>query len=263
VERYLERPRHLEIQVLRDQHGNSVALGERECSVQRRYQKIVEESPSPAVFLAGSAGAVRRAELFAKALRLVDSVGYVGAATVELVANANGEVYFLEVNARLQVEHPVTELVTGLDLVELQLLIAAGMELPKSVRESVPHGHAVEMRLYAEDPESGFIPQPGKLERLRFPERMPGVRVDAGYAEGGEVTVHYDPLIAKVIGFGATRTEAIQRLDAALAATQVALVGPRGPRRTNLEFVRRLLKSSEFERGDYDTSLAETLTKKQ
>jgi 3-methylcrotonyl-CoA carboxylase alpha subunit len=178
---------------------------------------------------------------------------------VELVANANGDVYFLEVNARLQVEHPVTELVTGLDLVELQLLIAAGLELPLAARQVVPSGHAVEMRLYAEDPQSGFIPQPGKLERLRFPEGMPGVRVDAGYAEGGEVTVHYDPLIAKVIGFGPTRLEAIQRLDAALAATEIALVGPRGPRRTNLEFVRTLLKTSAFERGEYDTSLAETL----
>jgi acetyl/propionyl-CoA carboxylase alpha subunit len=263
VERYLERSRHLEIQVLRDQHGNTLALGERECSVQRRYQKIVEESPSPATFLAGSAGAARRAELFTKAQRLVDSVGYVGAATVELVANANGEVYFLEVNARLQVEHPVTELVTGLDLVELQLLIAAGHELPEAARHFVPRGHAVEMRLYAEDPQNGFIPQPGKLERLRFPEGMPGVRVDAGYAEGGEVTVHYDPLIAKVIGFGATRPEAIERLDAALAATEIALVGPRGPRRTNLEFVRTLLKTSAFESGEYDTSLAETLAHKQ
>ena len=263
VERYLERPRHLEVQVLRDQHGTTVALGERECSVQRRYQKIVEESPSPAEFLAGSAGAARRAELFEKALRLVDSVGYVGAATVELVANANGEVYFLEVNARLQVEHPVTELVTGLDLVELQLLIAAGAELPEAARSVVPNGHAVEMRLYAEDPQSGFIPQPGKLERLRFPEGMPGVRVDAGYAEGGEVTVHYDPLIAKLIGFGPTRAEAIERLDAALAATQITLTGPRGPRRTNLEFVRTLLKSAEFTRGEYDTSLAEALAKKK
>jgi acetyl-CoA carboxylase biotin carboxylase subunit/3-methylcrotonyl-CoA carboxylase alpha subunit len=262
VERYLERPRHIEIQVLRDEHGNTVALGERECSVQRRYQKIVEESPSPAAFLAGSAGVARRAELFDKARRLIDSVGYVGAATVELVANANGEVYFLEVNARLQVEHPVTELVTGLDLVELQLLIAAGAELPKTVRDVVPSGHAVEMRLYAEDPQSGFMPQPGKLQRLRFPEGMPGLRIDAGYAEGGEVSVHYDPLIAKLIGFGATRAEAIERLDAALAATEISLVGPRGPRRTNLEFVRTLLRSTAFERGDYDTSLAETLAKK-
>lgn len=262
VERYLERPRHVEIQILRDAHGNTVALGERECSVQRRYQKIVEESPSPAAFLAGSAGAERRAELFENARRLIDSVGYVGAATVELVANANGDVYFLEVNARLQVEHPVTEQVTGLDLVELQLLIAAGAELPAAARHVVPNGHAVEMRLYAEDPQSGFIPQPGKLQRLRFPEGMPGVRVDAGYAEGGEVSVHYDPLIAKVIGFGSTRAAAIERLDAALAATEVALVGPRGPRRTNLEFVRALLRSSPFEHGDYDTSLAEALAKK-
>ena len=259
LERYLERPRHIEVQVFRDASGTAVALGERECSVQRRYQKIVEESPSPAAFLGGDAGEARRRELFRKAVRLVESAGYVGAATVELVADASGAVYFLEVNARLQVEHPVTELVTGLDLVELQLRVAAGEPLPPAALAAARAGHAVEMRLYAEDPQNGFVPQPGRLERLRFPEGLAGVRVDAGYAEGGEVSVHYDPLIAKVIAHGPSRSEAIDRLDAALAATEIALVGPKGPRRTNLEFVRKVLASPEFRRGDYDTGLAPAL----
>jgi acetyl/propionyl-CoA carboxylase alpha subunit len=259
LERYLERPRHIEVQVFRDSQGNAVALGERECSVQRRYQKIVEESPSPAAFLAGAEGAERKRELFAAAVRLVESVGYVGAATVELVADASGALYFLEVNARLQVEHPVTELVTGLDLVELQLRIAAGEPLPEAALHARPSGHAVEMRLYAEDPASGFVPQPGRLERLRFPENLPGVRVDAGYAEGGEVSVHYDPLIAKIIAHAETRNAAIDRLDAALAATELALVGPKGPRATNLAFVRQVLASPEFRQGEYDTGLAPRL----
>jgi acetyl/propionyl-CoA carboxylase alpha subunit len=168
-------------------------------------------------------------------------------------------VYFLEVNARLQVEHPVTELVTGLDLVELQLRIAAGEGIPEQAVDAAPQGHAVEMRLYAEDPAQGFVPQPGRLERLRFPENLPGVRVDAGYAEGGEVTVHYDPLIAKIIAHGSTRTEAIDRLDAALAATEIELAGPKGPRKTNLEFVRTVLAAPAFRRGDYDTGLAPAL----
>jgi acetyl-CoA carboxylase biotin carboxylase subunit/3-methylcrotonyl-CoA carboxylase alpha subunit len=259
LERYLEKPRHIEIQVVRDAGGSSLSLGERECSVQRRYQKIVEESPSPAGFFRGEAGETRRKQLFERALRLVESVGYVGAATVELVADASGAVYFLEVNARLQVEHPVTELVTGLDLVELQLRIAAGEGLPREATQAVARGHAVEMRLYAEDPGQGFVPQPGRLERLRFPENLPGVRIDAGYLEGGEVTVHYDPLIAKIIAHGPTRELAIDRLDAALAATQIELIGPKGPRKTNLEFVRTVLAAPAFRRGEYDTGLAALL----
>jgi 3-methylcrotonyl-CoA carboxylase alpha subunit len=259
LERYLERPRHIEIQVFRDAAGGAVALGERECSVQRRYQKIVEESPSAAAFFRGAEGEQRRQDVFQKAIQLVESVGYVGAATVELVADAAGALYFLEVNARLQVEHPVTELVTGLDLVELQLRVAAGEPLPQAAHDARPSGHAVEMRLYAEDPAQGFIPQPGRLERLRFPDGHAGVRIDAGYSEGSEVTVHYDPLIAKIIAHGASRPEAIDRLDAALAATELRLVGPKGPRRTNLEFVRRVLATPEFRAADYDTGLAAAL----
>ncbi len=263
LERYLERPRHIELQVLRDSHGAAVILGERECSVQRRYQKIIEESPSPAAFLAGEAGRARRAELSARALELVAAVAYTGAGTIELVADARGEFYFLEVNARIQVEHPVTELVTGVDIVEEQLAIAAGGHLREALRAVTPSGHAVEARLYAENPSLGFLPQPGKLVRFRVPEGMPGVRVDAGYVEGGEVTPHYDPLIAKIIAHGPTREEAISRLDTALAATEIELVGARGPRQTNRDFLRVVLQSSEFRAGEYDTSLAERLAKSQ
>jgi 3-methylcrotonyl-CoA carboxylase alpha subunit len=261
VERYLERPRHIELQLLRDAHGNAVVLGERECSVQRRYQKVIEESPSPAAFFGGSAGAERRAELARKAVALFAAVGYTGAGTVELVADADGRCYFLEVNARIQVEHPVTELVMGVDLVEQQLRIAAGERLAPELSTATARGHAVEARLYAENPAAGFVPQPGRLERFRPPTDLPGVRVDAGYAEGGEVTPHYDPLIAKIIAHADTRADAIRRLDAALAATEIELVGPRGPRHTNLGFLRTLLASPEFASGDYDTSLAERLAK--
>jgi acetyl/propionyl-CoA carboxylase alpha subunit len=261
VERYLERPRHIELQLLRDTHGGVVVLGERECSVQRRYQKVIEESPSPARFLAGEAGAERRAELARKASALFAAVGYTGAGTVELVADADGRCYFLEVNARIQVEHPVTELVFGVDLVEQQLRVAAGEKLAPELFARAPRGHAVEARLYAENPAAGFVPQPGRLARFRPPETLPGVRIDAGYTEGGEVTPHYDPLIAKVIAHGDTRAEAIARLDAALAATELELVGPRGPRQTNLAFLRTLLASPEFAAGEYDTSLAERLAK--
>jgi len=262
VERYLDKPRHIELQVLRDAHGQTVVLGERECSVQRRYQKIIEESPSPARFFEGPAGAERRARLAAGARRLVDSVGYTGAGTVELVADAAGEAYFLEVNARIQVEHPVTELVTGLDLVEQQLRVAAGERLSPDVVAAVPRGHAVEARLYAENPSAGFVPQPGRLARFVLPAASEGVRIDAGYAEGGEITPYYDPLIAKVIGSGATRAEAIARLDAALGAIELELVGPKGPRTTNLEFLRAVLASPEFARGEYDTSLADVVLKR-
>jgi acetyl-CoA carboxylase biotin carboxylase subunit/3-methylcrotonyl-CoA carboxylase alpha subunit len=255
LERYLDKPRHIELQLVRDRHGGALCLGERECSVQRRHQKVIEESPSPAAFLRGAAGDARRRELAERAIRLLASVEYTGVATVELVADASGALYFLEVNARLQVEHPVTELVTGLDLVELQLRVAAGEPLPAEALDATSRGHAVEARLYAEDPSKGFLPQPGRLERFRMPEGVAGVRVDAGYAEGGEVTPHYDPLMAKVSAHGATREQAVERLRAALAATELAVVGPRGPRATNLAFLQEVLDDPAFRAGDYDTGL--------
>jgi 3-methylcrotonyl-CoA carboxylase alpha subunit len=259
VEKYLHQPRHIEVQVFRDRHGRAVALGERECSVQRRHQKVVEETPSPAAFFGGGEGEARRRQLYADALRVVEAAGYEGAGTVEFVFDTGGQAYFLEVNARLQVEHPVTEAVTGLDLVELQLRVAAGEPLAAELAGLRPSGHAVEARVYAEDPSKGFLPQPGKLEILRWPE-LAGVRVDAGFVEGGEITQFYDPLIAKVIAHAPDRVRAVELLERALAATEIRLVGPKGPRATNLAFLRQVLGAEAFRRGAYDTHLAEGLS---
>jgi 3-methylcrotonyl-CoA carboxylase alpha subunit len=261
LERYLEQPRHIEVQVLCDDHGQAVALGERECSVQRRHQKIIEESPSPAAFFEGVAGAARRQALHASALEVVKAVDYRGAGTVEFVANAAGELFFLEVNARLQVEHPVTEAVIGLDLVEQQLLIASGERLEPAVLAATSRGHAIEARVYAEDPGRGFLPQPGRIESLQWPSGE-GIRVDSGIAAGLEVTSHYDPMLAKIIAFGADRAEACSRLEQALANTQLRLVGPKADRVTNLQFLRQVLVTPEFAAGAYDTSLAEKLVKR-
>ncbi|MEO7037241.1 MAG: biotin carboxylase N-terminal domain-containing protein [Polyangiaceae bacterium] len=261
LERYLEQPRHIEVQVFCDAHGNAVALGERECSVQRRHQKIIEESPSPAGFFGGQGGAERRLKLWNAALSVVRAADYRGAGTVEFVANAAGEMYFLEVNARLQVEHPVTELVTGLDLVELQLLVASGQALPSAALEPRLSGHAIEVRLYAEDPQKGFVPQPGRLEQFDLPTDLPGVRVDSGVQTDQEITSYYDPMLAKLAAHGATREQALERLLGALAASKIQLMGPKGPRATNLAFLQKVLASAEFRNGQYDTNLAETLSR--
>lgn len=258
LERYLDRPRHIEVQIFRDATGATVALGERECSAQRRHQKVIEESPSPARFFAGEAGAMCRADLFARARRIVDDAGYLGAGTVEFVADAQGRLWFLEVNARLQVEHPVTELTTGLDLVELQLRVAAGEALSSEVLGVRPSGHAIEARLYAEDPAKAFAPQPGTVTRLVWPTRT-DVRVDSGIEAGSEVTVHYDPLLAKIIAAGSSRKGAIEALDAALVELDIELTGPKGPRQTNRELLRCILGSPTFQSGDYDTGLLGTL----
>ena len=271
LEKLIDKPRHIEVQILRDSHGTGLALGERECSVQRRHQKVVEESPSPAQFFLGAEGDARRARLFSGAVELANTVGYVGAGTVEFVADASGTFYFLEVNARLQVEHAVTELVTGLDLVEWQLRIAAGEALPEGLGSN-RSGHAIEARLYAEDPERGFVPQPGTLAELRWPDAelgpahassraVVGLRVDAGFVEGGVVTPHYDPLIAKIVAHAETRERAVALLDEALEKSVVRLEGPKGPKVTNREFLRRVLASPEFAGGHYDTGLAEHLAK--
>jgi len=261
LERYLDQPRHIEVQVFCDDHGNAVALGERECSVQRRHQKIIEESPSPAGFFEGEAGGARRCALFGAALAIVQAANYRGAGTVEFIANAAGELFFLEVNARLQVEHPVTELVTGLDLVELQLDVARGLPLRAAALSPTFSGHAIEVRLYAEDPSKGFVPQPGHLARLRFPEELPGVRIDSGVIEGQDITPHYDPMLAKIAAHGATREQARERLITALEQCEVSLQGPKGPRATNLPFLLKILRSAEFTSGAYDTSLAEALSR--
>ncbi len=261
LERYLEGPRHIEVQVFCDGHGNALALGERECSVQRRHQKIIEESPSPAGFFSGQGGAERRSKLWNAALAVVRAADYRGAGTVEFVSNAAGELYFLEVNARLQVEHPVTELVTGLDLVELQLRVAAGEALPPEVSQPTLSGHAIEVRLYAEDPTKGFLPQPGLLQRFDLPSELPGVRVDSGVTAGQEITPYYDPMLAKIAAHGENREQALERLQAALSACRIELVGPKGPRATNLAFLQKVLSSSEFRSGSYDTGLAERLNR--
>jgi acetyl-CoA carboxylase biotin carboxylase subunit/3-methylcrotonyl-CoA carboxylase alpha subunit len=268
LERYVRSPKHIEVQVLCDGKGGSVALGERECSVQRRHQKIIEETPSHAPFFAGPEGEARRQALLAEALRIVDSVGYVGAGTVEFVAGGQGEggagaeIWFLEVNARLQVEHCVTEMCTGLDLVEQQLLVASGERLSPSVLAPTRTGHSIEARVYAEDPKKRFAPQPGTLARVVWPAGGPDLRVETGVAEGLEVTPYYDPLLAKIVAHGADRAAAIARLDWALADTVIDLVAASGnPAATNLAFLRRVLAAPAFVSGGYDTSFAEALAK--
>jgi acetyl/propionyl-CoA carboxylase alpha subunit len=242
------------VQVLAAGQGQAWALGERECSVQRRHQKLIEETPSPAAFLA-TPGA--RERLLDSALRIIGSQRYVGLATVEFVVDSTDTPYFLEVNPRLQVEHGVTDQVFDVDLVELQLLASAGDPLPRS--PSSGRGHSVEVRLYAEDPERGFIPQPGQLEVFRFPAEASDFRVDTGFREGDTVTPHYDPLLAKVLAHGATRPQAIARLLDGLRGTEIRLTGKTGPKRCNLELMRELLASAAFASGQYTTHLVEEL----
>jgi acetyl/propionyl-CoA carboxylase alpha subunit len=232
-ERYVERPRHVEIQLLADAHGTVLALGERDCSIQRRHQKVLEESPSPAI------GEALRMRMSEAAVAFARAIGYVGAGTAEFMVDGD-EFWFLELNGRIQVEHPVTELVTGVDLVQAQLRVASGEPLDVSPD---PRGHAVEVRLYAEDPRT-FFPQTGRVERLRLPET---IRVDAGVAEGDEIGVAYDPLIAKLIAHGTTRPEAFRRLRDALRETDVGGVV------TNLPFLRWLVSHPVVLAGDTTT----------
>ncbi len=255
LERYVSEPRHIEVQVFCDTHGQAFALGERECSLQRRHQKILEESPSPAAFFQGEAGERRRKELHEAALRVVRSVGYVGAGTCEFIADAEGNLFFLEVNTRLQVEHPVTEMVTGLDLVELQLRVAKGERLP-DLSSTKPKGHSIEVRVYAEDPAKGFIPKPGDVTELVWPEAGQDLRIESGVRAGNKVTPFYDPMIAKIIAWGEDRKAAIARLDGALAQTKLA------PITTNVSFLRKVLASEEFNAGRYDTTFAEPFAKR-
>jgi acetyl-CoA carboxylase biotin carboxylase subunit len=244
VERYVERPRHVEIQIFADAHGRVVHLFERECSIQRRYQKVIEEAPSPGV------DAALRARMGAAAVTAASAVGYVGAGTVEFVLAPDGQFYFLEVNTRLQVEHPVTELVTGLDLVRLQVEVAERRPLPFTQDDLRLDGHAIEARLYAEDPARDFLPATGTL-LLWQPPALPGVRWDAGVEAGSEVGVHYDPMLAKVIAHGATRAEAVDRLTDALERLAVAGVA------TNRELLLAVLRHPAFASGALDTHFIE------
>jgi acetyl/propionyl-CoA carboxylase alpha subunit len=240
VEPYLEAARHIEIQILGDTHGNVVHLFERECSIQRRHQKLIEESPSVAVD-----DELRRA-LANAALRAAKEIGYVNAGTVEFLLGPDGRFYFLEVNTRLQVEHPVTECVTGLDLVRLQILVTAGEPLPAEVHCAAVCGHAIEARLYAEDPRQDYLPSAGKLHRFRLPEG-PGIRVDSAIDETAVISPYYDSLLAKVIAHAPTRPEATRRLSRALAGAQIHGL------RTNRELLVRTLQHPEFQHGRTDT----------
>lgn len=242
LERYLDRPRHVEFQVFGDSHGQQVHLGERECSTQRRYQKVIEEAPSP--FL----DPATREAMGEAAIDAARAVNYLGAGTVEFMVDAEQRYYFMEMNTRLQVEHPVTEMVRGLDLVRWQLEIAAGGRLPAA--ESLPpaHGHAIEARIYAEDPYNGFLPSTGRIECFAHPRTGRNLRVDAGVADGDTVSIHYDPMIAKLIAHGPDRDTALAVLGAALADT--AVIGPR----TNLPLLQALCRHPDFRRGDVDTT---------
>ncbi len=241
LEKAVERPRHIEIQIFADTQGNVVHLGERECSIQRRHQKVVEECPSPI----NEPGL--RERMGAAAVKLARAVNYVGAGTVEfLVADATREFYFLEMNTRLQVEHPVTELVTGIDLVREQITVAAGAQLSFSQDEVRWQGHAIECRVYAEDPENSFFPSPGTISFLRVPSG-PGIRDDSGVESDSEVSIHYDPLVSKLAAWGRTRGEAIDRLRRALDEYEV------GGIKTTLPFFREIVCDDEFKSGRLDT----------
>jgi acetyl-CoA carboxylase biotin carboxylase subunit len=244
LEKALERPRHIEIQVLADAHGNVVHLFERECSIQRRHQKVIEESPSP--FLTPELR-TRMGEL---AVSLVKRVGYVNAGTLEFLVDADKNPHFLEMNTRLQVEHPVTEMVTGEDLVKLQIRVARGERLPFRQEDLRQRGHAIECRVYAEDPDQGFLPSPGRITALRLPGG-PGVRDDSGIYEGYEVPLHYDPLLSKLVAWGYSRQDAIRRMRRAVAEYKVLGI------KTTLPFFERVLHHPAFLSGDFDTSFVD------
>jgi acetyl-CoA carboxylase biotin carboxylase subunit len=246
LEKYLERPRHVEIQIFADAHGRVVSLGERECSVQRRHQKVIEEAPSPIVT------PDLRKRMGDAAVRLARAGGYVNAGTVEFLVDAHLNFYFLEVNTRLQVEHPVTEQVTGLDLVKLQIAIAAGHRLPFAWESITPRGHAMEVRLYAEDPDNNFFPSPGKILSCHVPSG-PGIRLDDGVYEGWTVPNDYDPLLSKLIAWGNSREETIARLRRALEEYIVTGI------KTNTGLFRRILAEPDFLRGEIHTKWLDQL----
>ena len=241
VEKYVTKPRHVEVQVMADTQGNTVHLFERECSIQRRHQKVIEESPSEAI------DERIRAEMGRVAVQAAKAVNYVGAGTIEFLVDAERNFYFLEMNTRIQVEHPVTEMITGIDLVKTQIEVAAGRPLPFRQKDIVTRGHAIECRIYAENPYNNFFPSPGKILFLQVPSGI-GIRDDSGVYQGGEVTMYYDPLISKLIAWGTTREEAIGRMRRALSEYSVhGLV-------TNVAFHRWVLQHPRFLAGDYDTN---------
>jgi acetyl-CoA carboxylase biotin carboxylase subunit len=246
IEKAIVNPRHIEMQVLADEHGNTVYLGERECSIQRRHQKVLEESPSPIV------DAEMRQRMGDVAVRVARAANYTNAGTVEFLVDQDKNFYFLEMNTRLQVEHPVTELITGLDLVHLQIRIAAGEKLPFRQEDIQIRGHAIECRIYAEDPDNNYFPSPGKITLLLSPSG-PGIRRDSGMYEGWTVPIDYDPLLAKLIGYGTDRTQAISRLTRALHEYFV------GGIKTNISLFRRILTDADFQAGKVDTGYLDRL----
>ena len=246
IEKYIANPRHIEMQVLADEHGNVVWLGERECSIQRRHQKVLEEAPSPIV------DDDMRRRMGEVAVRVAKTAGYTNAGTVEFLVDQKKNFYFLEMNTRLQVEHPVTELVTGLDLVHLQIDIASGSPLPFLQHDVRLRGHAIECRVYAEDPDNNYFPSPGKITLLLAPSG-PGIRRDSGMYEGWTVPIDYDPLLAKLIGYGTDRNQAIGRLVRALNEYFV------GGIKTNISLFRRILRDPDFQSANFDTGYLERL----
>lgn len=244
IEKVIVRPRHIEIQILADEHGNVIHLGERECSIQRRHQKLIEEAPSPAV-----TPELRR-KMGEAAVAAAKAVGYANAGTVEFLVDESSNFYFLEMNTRIQVEHPVTEWLTGIDLVKRQILIAQGQPLPWTQEDIALEGHAIEFRINAEDPDNNFMPSPGKIE-LMIPPGGPGVRFDSGVYSGAVVSPFYDPMVAKLIVYGKDRSEAIARGQAALADMVVQGI------HTNIGFHRRVLEDEAFRQGDLSTDFIE------
>ena len=245
LERYLQSPRHIEIQVFADSHGDAVYLFERDCSVQRRHQKVLEEAPAPGM------DAARRRAMGEAAVAAAKAIGYVGAGTVEFIVEQDGTFYFMEMNTRLQVEHPVTEMITGLDLVEWQLRVASGERLPRRQDELAIHGHALEARLYAEDPDRGFLPSIGLIAHWRMPPESARVRVDTGVREGDEVSPFYDPMLAKLIVWGEDRATACAEMSNALAQCEVVGVA------TNIAFLERVVAHEAFANARLDTGLIE------
>jgi acetyl-CoA carboxylase biotin carboxylase subunit len=249
IEKAIINPRHIEMQVLADEHGNTVYLGERECSLQRRHQKVLEEAPSPIV------DAEMRRRMGEVAVRVAQAANYTNAGTVEFLVDEKKNFYFLEMNTRLQVEHPVTELITGLDLVHLQIRIAAGEKLPFKQEEVQLRGHAMECRIYAEDPENNYFPSPGKITLLQEPSG-PGIRLDSGMYEGWNVPIDYDPLLAKLVGYGTDREQAIARLTRALSEYFV------GGIKTNISLFRRILGDADFRAAKLDTGFLDRMLKR-
>ncbi|RKZ28607.1 acetyl-CoA carboxylase biotin carboxylase subunit, partial [bacterium] len=245
IEKYVEQPRHIEVQVLADHHGNVIHLFERECSIQRRYQKIVEESPSAAI------DDETRLKMGEAAVNIAKAVGYTNAGTVEFLLDKNKNFYFLEVNARIQVEHPVTELVTGRDLVQAQIRIAAGEKLRWQQEDIAQNGHAIEVRIYAEDPDNKFMPSPGTVEFLVEPSG-PGIRLESGIFQGFTIPVHYDPIIAKLIVWAENRESCIDRMVRALDEYRIVGVG------TTISFLRQIMLDDRFRSGGYNTHFLES-----